>query len=998
MRKWKQALALVLALVMALSLVALPSFAADEDSTGTGTAVTGGSTNTPGLELRKVYDPSTGLLTLEAYATGSTTTTTSTAPVDIVLVLDVSGSMDESIVSYTYTPVYEINSDGTYYYQDANGQYQQAYYCSDCSNWYTEEHYDHWIFGSYHGGTRLTPKTSADSTGTQFYTRTESTAKKIDALRSAVNGFIDSVAAKSADSQIAIVKFAGDKRNTVGNDTYRKGGYTYNYSQIVRNLTTVDATGADALKTAVSALRAAGATAADYGMQHAQTIITGAANNGRQKVVVMFTDGEPNHNRDFDNSVANDAISASKAMKNNGNGATVYTIGCFGGTPGSNVTDYMNYVSSNYPNATSMTDAGTKASDNFYKTVGSTADLDAIFQEISQTAGGATLTLGSETVLKDVVSEYFDLPENASSQITAQSYSCTGFDADGHPTWSDTPDTASYTVTVDGRNVSVTGFDYSANWVGKDTTTGVMHTPGKKLVVTIPIQDNGTGMGEVPTNGTDSAVYDKDGKQVCPFAQPTAYFPYFTVTHIQSNVDDSGKNYGKNDHSTKHRVPKNGEKFNLTSVVTENYLYGGSFTGENCDTVQPYGNGENPTAFTPQDKAEYFIWEVPDYYLRPANYYVWRHLPENNGQKTVVRLYPLTSVDRMLYKEVGFQINGTDYVSGTNNQEFDDSVGSAGTAQLYQMVKAVQNGQPYMTMYVNKGKINATAVGTDVSEDKTVNGTPIDEGFIGGLRLPQALFDQFAAGTPVTYRPYWITLDGVKVLGVRDRTSTFEAGSTQPKDSSNKYAAEYSYVSAASTQAMSFAEYFTMDDSQPVVDESLTVTVVDGSNTTQVKVAPNGSVRDQVAYQAPAGKVFAGWFADQAYTIPADLDQVTEDTTIYAKYVSDSYLDLAYSRTGLFRLRGVTLISAVDNPANYQASGFMVNGDKLNVSYASRYRIFKTPASLFGAARNAKLMLADKSLGGTGTLEVTPYWVTLDGTQVLGQTHTLHYNTRTIWE
>lgn len=400
----------------------------------------------------------------------------------------------------------------------------------------------------------------------------------------------------------------------------------------------------------------------------------------------------------------------------------------------------------------------------------------------------------------------------------------------------------------------------------------------------------------------------------------------------------------------------------------------------------------------PTENATYYIWEVPDYYLRPANYYVWRHLPENGGKETVVRLYPLTSVDRMLYKEVGFQINGTDYVSGTNNQEFDDSVGSAGTAQLYQMVKAVQNGQPYMTMYVNKGKINATAVGTDVSEDKTVSGTPIDEGFIGGLRLPQNLFDQFAADTPVTYRPYWITQDGVKVLGVRDRTSTFAAGSARPNDSSNMYPAEYSYVSAASTQAMSFAEYFTMDDSQPAVDESLTVTVVDGSNTTQVKVAPNGSVRDQVAYQAPAGKVFAGWFADQAYTTPADLDQVTEDTTIYAKYVSDSYLDLDYSRIGLFRLRGVTLISAVDNPANYQASGFIVDGKKVDVSYASRYRIFKTPANLFGAARDAKLMLADKSLSGTGTLEVTPYWITLDGTEVHGVTHTLHYNTRTIWE
>lgn len=813
-------------------------------------------------------------------------------------------------------------------------------------------------------------------------------------MRSAVNGFIDSVAAKSADSQIAIVKFAGDKRDIVGNDTYREDGYTYNYSQIVKNLTTVDATGADALKTAVSALRAAGATAADYGMQHAQTIITGAANNGRQKVVVMFTDGEPNHNNGFSNSVANAAISASKAMKNNGNGATVYTIGCFSGTPGSNVTNYMNYVSSNYPNATSMTNAGTKASDNFYKTVGSTADLDAIFQEISQTAGGATLTLGSETVLKDVVSEYFDLPENASSQITAQSYSCTGFDADGHPTWSNTPDAASYAVKVDGKNVSVTGFDYSANWVGKDTTTGVMHTPGKKLVVTIPIEDNGTGMGTVPTNGTDSAVYDKDGKQVCPFAQPTAYFPYFTVTHIQSNVDGNGKNYGVNDHSTKHRVPKNGEKFNLTSVVTKNYLYGGSFTDENCDTVQTYANGENPTAFTPQDKAEYFIWEVPNTYLTPRNYNVWRHPPENNGQKTVVRLYPLTTADRTLYKQVGFVIDGQDYVSGCG--EFGTAISNAAPT-LYQTAVAMKNGQHYQTLYLDKGTIKAS--NTAIDESGLVNGQHIDDGCLAGIRLDANGMAKFQSNSGVTFRPYWITLDNVKVYGATARTCTYVANSTTAKvtNANNPLPCEY-MGDTVTTQAMSFARSFTMDDSQPVVDESLTVTVVDGSNTTQVKVAPNGSIRDQVAYQAPAGKIFAGWFADQAYTIPADLDQVTEDTTIYAKYVSDSYLDLAYSRTGLFRLRGVTLISAVDNPANYQSSGIIVNGDKLNVSYASRYRIFKTPASLFGAARNAKLMLADKSLGGTGTLEVTPYWVTLDGTQVLGQTHTLHYNTRTIWE
>lgn len=994
MKKWKQALALVLALVMALSLVALPSFAADEDSTGTGTAVTGGSTNTPGLELRKVYDPSRGLLTLEAYATGSTTTTTSTAPVDIVLVLDVSGSMDKSIVSYTYTAAYEINSNGTYYYQDANGQYQQAYYCSDCSNWYTEEHYDHWIFGSYHGGTRLTPKTSADSTGTQFYTRTESTTKKIDALRSAVNGFIDSVAAKSADSQIAIVKFAGDKTNKVGNDTYREDGYTYNYSQIVKNLTTVDATGAGALKTAVNALRAAGATAADYGMQHAQTIITGAANDGRQKVVVMFTDGEPNHDNGFDNSVANDAISASKAMKDNGNGATVYTIGCFGGTPGGNVTNYMNYVSSNYPNATSMTNAGTKTSDNFYKTVGSTADLDAIFQEISQTAGGATLTLGSQTVLKDVVSEYFDLPENAADNITAQSYSCTALDADGAPIWNETPDQGTnYTVSIQDKTISVTGFDYSENWVGKDVNTGVVH-PGKKLVVTIPIVDNGTGMGEVPTNGTDSAVYDKDGKQVCPFAQPTAYFPYFTVTHIQSNVDGNGKNYGKNDHSTKHRVPKNGEKFNLTSVVTENYLYGGSFTGENCDTVQPYGNGENPTAFTPVDQATYYIWEVPNTYLTPRNYNVWRHLPENNGQQTVVRLYPLTAADRTLYKQVGFVIDDKDYVSGCG--EFGTAISNAAPT-LYQTAVATKNGQHYQTLYLDKGAIKASS--TAIDESGLVSGQHIDDGCLAGIRLDAEGMTKFESANGVTFQPYWITLDNVKVYGATARTCTYVANSTTAKvtNANNPLPCEYVGDTVA-TQAMSFARSFTMDDSQPVVDESLTVTVVDGSNTTQVKVAPNGSVRDQVAYQAPAGKVFAGWFADQAYTIPADLDQVTEDTTIYAKYVSDSYLDLHYVRNGLFRLRGVTLISAVDNPANYQESGIIVDGEKLPVAYAARYRLFYTASGLFGAARNARLMITQQSLFGSGTLEVTPYWVTKDGTTVLGQPHTLHYSARGIWE
>lgn len=911
----------MLALVMALSLVALPSFAADEDSTGTGTAVTGGSTNTPGLELRKIYDPSTGLLTLEAYATGSTTTTTSTAPVDIVLVLDVSGSMDDPI----------------------NGHGSQ---------------------------------------------------NKIDALKDAVNGFIDKVAEKSPNSSIAVVKFASDKEYDVGNG-YNGSGY--NYSQIVQNLTAVNEAGANSLKTAVNQLTAAGATRADYGMQHAQTIVNGAMGNGRQKVVIMFTDGQPSTWQNFSTAVAEDAIKASKSIKEAG--ATVYTIGCFGTTPSdnSNIGKYMNRVSSNYPDATNMNN-GTRGVGDYYKTVSSASELESIFTEIAHTAGGATLTLGSQTVLKDVVSKYFDLPENASSQITAQSYSCTGFDASGNPIWSDTPDAASYAVTVDGRNVSVTDFDYSANWVGKNTTTGEVH-PGKKLVVTIPIVDNGTGMGTVPTNGTDSAVYDKDGKQVCAFAQPTAYFPYFTVTHIQSNVDDNGKNYGKNGHSTKHRVPTDGTKFNLTSVVNTGYLYGGSFNGEDCTTVQPYGNGENPMAFTPVNQATYYIWEVPNTYLRPFTFYVWQHV---DGKETVTKLYPLVGVDRALYADVGFAVCwGTTYDKTTAEDvhsgcgELTDSASVGTKATVYQRLLAVKAGAPVESWFLMKGA--ATMYPGDIKD----TGTVIDEGCIGGFRLAPDQFESFK-NNGITYRPYWVTLDGVRVDSVRSRTLTFKEGSNTPiydKSQTGIFDAGYSYVgNTSATRALSFQACMLADDSQPVVDDRLTVTVVDGNNTTEVKVAPNGSVRDQVVYQAPAGKVFAGWFTDEACTTPANLDSITQDTTIYAKYVSDSYLDLHYVRNGLFRLRGVTLISAVDNPANYQESGIIVDGVKVPVAYASRYRLFYTASGLFGAARNAKLMITQQSLSGSGTLEVTPYWVTKDGTTVLGQPHTLHYSARGIWE
>ena len=996
MKTWKRALALVLALVMALSLVALPSFAEGEEESAGDTGMPyikdhGGTVIKDGLVMSKtIKEGENGqfLLTLEAYATGSTTTTTTKDPVDIVLVLDVSGSMDD------YMETYSVSPGGTYYRKDSDGDFQRVYYCSQCRGWYTKEH--SW----WNHGTQLTPKTSASDTNTshtQFY----SDVTKMETLKSAVSTFIDNVAKESPDSNIAIVKFAGNKWDTVGNDTYEKRGYTYNYSQIVQNLTTVDETGASSLKTAVNGLIAAGTTLANYGMEHAQTIINGAKDNGRQKVVVMFTDGEPNGIEKvsgFEEGVANSAINTSKSIKDAG--ATVYTIGCFGSLDAdkkANVDTYMNYVSSNYPKATSMTaDPGAQAEEpNYYKTVSSAADLNNIFTDISHTIGGTDVKLTSTSVLRDVISDSFKLPSDyKDGDIKAYSVSCTGKNGDTY-TWDSTHDTE-YTATVaaDKKTINVTGFDYAANWVDQfDVNDSQSH--GKKLVVQIPIVPETTAYGDCDTNGPASGIYATgvDGEEpVKTFPSPVVCIPYFTVVHVASTVNDQGHNEGKRTGETHHPVWCN-RPFNLTSVVTENYLYGGTFNEETCTTVHKDVQEQgNPMELNPTENATYYIWEVPNTYLTPRNYNVWRHLPENNGQKTVVRLYPLTAADRTLYKQVGFVIDGQNYVSGCD--EFNATINN--TPTLYQTAVAKQNGQHYQTLYLDKGTIRAS--NTAIDESGLVSGQHIDDGYLAGIKLDANGMIKFK-NTGVTFRPYWITLDNVKVYGTTARTCTYVADSDRPSVSDNKTSLPCKYMGdTVTTQAMSFARSFTMDDSQPAVDESLTVTVVDGSNTTQVKVAPNGSVRDQVAYQAPAGKVFAGWFADQAYTTPADLDQVTQDTTIYAKYVSDSYLDLDYSRTGLFRLRGVTLISAVDNPANYQASGFIVDGKKVDVSYASRYRIFKTPANLFGAARDAKLMLADKSLSGTGTLEVTPYWVTLDGTEVHGVTHTLHYNTRTIWE
>ena len=266
------------------------------------------------------------LTTLSAMSSTSNSTVTVTTPLDIVMVLDASGSMDD-------------------------------------------------------------PMGGGDRT------------KRIDALKSAANSFINTIAKQNeaiegVDRQhrVAIVKFAGDKTDKVGNDTYYQGQYKYNHSQVMKGLTDCSGGNVKALKDTVAGIKPSGATRADYGLELAGDITSGRAD--AKKTVVFFTDGKPTSYSEFDSDVANAAVTAAKKMKDGK--ATVYTIGIFSGADPvadpskkgtSDVNKFMHAVSSNYPDATSYAsdELGTRAENSdYYKSATNAEELKKVFDDISQ--------------------------------------------------------------------------------------------------------------------------------------------------------------------------------------------------------------------------------------------------------------------------------------------------------------------------------------------------------------------------------------------------------------------------------------------------------------------------------------------------------------------------------------------------------------------------------------------------------------------------------------
>lgn len=413
------------------------------------------------------------------------------------------------------------------------------------------------------------------SPDTQFYRRDYSSSAgdtRLNALKNAATTFANAVATKAAgedgdinapadnvNHRIAVVGFASGQRynvtnynynNTevfVGSNQYRYGTAAQGqYGNAFQNMNT--STGVGNVSASIEALSADGGTLTNLGLEMGNGIFGAnpiAEGEKRNRVVIVFSDGVPGWSG-YDSDTANSAITQAGTAKNT-YGATVYTIGIFpgadatsAGNQNGNETEkanwFMQRVSSNtqYPQSPS-----------YYLSAADAGTLNSIFQQISNQieTGGAETTLGSETVVKDIISPYFTLPAGTTaSGIRIDTYACTGKDGNTY-TWSGTSGgPGGATATVDGDQVSVTGFDFSENWCGTETDAqGNSTVRGNKLVISFEVSPKSGFLGgnEVITNAS-AGIYENGSAQtpVMTFEQPKVNVPIqdVTVTATDKNV------------------------------------------------------------------------------------------------------------------------------------------------------------------------------------------------------------------------------------------------------------------------------------------------------------------------------------------------------------------------------------------------------------------------------------------------------------------------------
>lgn len=458
------------------------------------------------------------------------------------------------------------NNEGSRYsptFQNTDDGYLYLGVVSDDQNVYTYTYTDatgavQTIGTSTGANTSFTPA---------FYRRSTSTSgggSRLNALKNAVTAFSNAVAVKAAgvdaninttadniNHRIAVVGFANGQyynyfdykySNTevfVGSNQYTYGSAAQGqYANAFQSMNT--SSGVNNVSASIAALAADGGTLTNLGLEMANGIFAAnpiADGEKRNRVIVLFTDGVPGWSG-FDSGTANAAISQASTAKNT-YGATVYSIGIFSGAdasiagnPSGNETQkanwFMQQVSSNN---------GAPRWPSYYLSAGDADSLNSIFQQISNniTTGGSSTTLGSETVIKDIISPYFTLPAGTMPRdIRLDTYECTGKTGDTY-TWSSTSGgNGGASAAVTGDQVSVTGFDFSKNWCGTETgTDGSVTYRGKKLVITFTVDPKPGFLGGngVPTN--DNAGVYENGSATTPvitFEQPTVDVPIQDVT------------------------------------------------------------------------------------------------------------------------------------------------------------------------------------------------------------------------------------------------------------------------------------------------------------------------------------------------------------------------------------------------------------------------------------------------------------------------------------
>ena len=417
--------------------------------------------------------------------------------------------------------------------------------------------------------------------------------------------------------------------------------------------------------------------------------------------------------------------------------------------------------------------------------------------------------------------------------------------------------------------------------------------------------------------------------------------------------------------------------FDLTKKVKEGFLYGGAFLDAAYTQPVSYNERENALCFTPEANATYYIREVSDAYLQPKSLSLSKH--KDTTTVDVIGFYLMSVVDGLNYREAGFEATANGHpIKLRSVGEPDVTLGGSAYANLY-------------VRFTNGTEWNLTA------NSETFGNL---SGYLTCLEVPKEYWTE--ADTQITFTPYWITMDGVKVTGTATRTCRYEGigPDTDPKYSKiGKIADDAQHISRAEAVEAAQAAMLTLLDTcsiiaepdTPVEPETVTVTVVDNGEIRELAFE-RGNLTGKLEYAGADGMRFAGWFADEACTEPAQLSDVQADMTVYAKYVSDAYLQMKYVEQRWLSSRELQLMSALDSE-DYAQTGFVINGEAVPAaSVSSRYGIYTARYLFSGVGRNAKLAVLKYDVSGLRrgeTLEITPYWVTLDGTTVYGTTRTL---------